>query len=199
MNPEMETQFDIMIKKVIPFLIFPPSSFREEIAENVNCLYQSLKSNDKTYFYQLIEKLNNGIDKREPYDNFKEVLIFEFASRWKSIDEKIIEIKEDIIEIKRKMNNIEKSKEISTIIEKEKELSPIIEKDKKRPAISENEIQQLELIKNYLKTNERITNIKAKEILGVNTSQASKLLKKLVKENIIKQMGKKRGTYYERM
>lgn len=190
MNPEMETQFDIMIKKVIPFLIFSPNGFREEIAENINCLYQALKSNDKTYFHQLIEKLNNGIDKREIYDNHKEVLIFEFASRWKSIDEKIMEIREDIIDIKRKMNNMEKSKEISTIIEKPNKIS----------AISENEAEQLEIIRNYLKINEQINNIKAKEILGVdNTVQVNKRLKKLVEENCIKQIGKTRGTYYERI
>lgn len=197
---EYERLFDSTLKKVLPYLVLSPKEFRDSLADRMAGLFHFLsEQHSEIQFNDLNKNINEMIDseKREGWDSTIEIKIHNFNERQMSFDERLRNHNERITKLENAIKK--KSKELSPIIEKESELSPIIEKAKKIPAISENEIQQLELIKNYLKTNERITNIKAKEILGVNTSQASKLLKKLIKENFVKQMGTKRGTYYERM
>lgn len=66
---------------------------------------------------------------------------------------------------------------------------------KKRLTSSEIE-QKLELLRNYLRTNMEIDNPKAREICGLDISQAKYYLHKLVEEKFVEQKGERSRTKY---
>lgn len=66
---------------------------------------------------------------------------------------------------------------------------------RKRLTPSERE-QKLELIRNYLRTNGEIDNPKAREICGLDVSQAKYYLHKLVEEKFVEQKGERSRTKY---
>lgn len=224
---EYERMFDTTLKKVLPYLILPPNEFRNDLADRMAGLFHFLRGdNSEVMFIDLNKKINEIIDpdKRESWDSSIEIEIHDFNGRQISFDDRIRKINERltklentikekkkgkkvsaIIEKEKEISAImEKKKDISAIMEKEKEISPIIEREISKPLISESEM--LELLKNLLKTNDgrlkingRITNPEVRVICDVNIDKAKRLLQQLIKENIVKQIGKKKGTYYERI
>ncbi|CAG0980605.1 MAG: hypothetical protein OIN86_09505 [Candidatus Methanoperedens sp.] len=214
---EYERMFDSTLKKVLPYLILPPNEFRNDLADRMAGLFHFLRGdNSEVMFIDLNKKINEIIDpdKRKSWDSSIEIEIHDFNGRQMSFDDRIRKINERLTKLEKKMERpvIPLQQDFKTIIEPKTEIAekteplPIIAEKIKPEAIIEDKIkpeviivQKLELIKNYLKTNKRVTNKEAREICGVNINQAQKLLQKLVKENFVRQMGKKKGTYYELM
>ena len=77
-------------------------------------------------------------------------------------------------------------------------LSSIGEKEKYTRIKGLSEEQKLQLLKNYIETNGKVTNEEARNVCGINRHQATRLIQKLVHNEIIKQKGKGRGAHYEK-
>jgi hypothetical protein len=204
----MEREFDRVVKKATPYLIFSPKNVRDNIADYVLALWRAMENNNQTEFDMHCTNINEAIAKSDGCtDSSRQIDISNFDRRWSGLDDSIGKLRRDFIELKKevsdiKMNNMGKKEErIKPKIENAEKIEPLpknaekIQLRKKRS--SRNEIEQkLELLKNYLKTNSEIDNAKCREICNVNGSQASNLFHKLVKDNFIEQIGPRNRTKY---
>lgn len=111
----MEKELDKVLADVIPFLIFPPSTFRNALAELVKHIFAESTSHDREHFIELKEAIMEKIKTREQFQSNIEDNIFSFNNQWKTFNERLTEIETNYFKLKneiRKMIKETTAKEI---------------------------------------------------------------------------------------
>ncbi len=216
MYPRMEREFDRMIKKATPYLIFSPNNVRDTIADYMKSLWRAMRTNNTNDFDAHCTNINEMIAKSDGLtDGTLQIDISDFDGRWSSLDESISKLRKELIELKAEVKTIKKDS------------SPIIEGTEKRKRGGQEKIQvpikeevptevpikeevptevptkketyvkiSTEKILNYLKNNKEITNSIVRNLCGVNIYQAKYLLQMLVKKEAIRKIGSRNRPKY---
>jgi rubrerythrin len=114
MKENIENQFNDILYKSLPLILFAFEKFRKPLIEKIGKLYEALDSNDSYLFNELYVNINKLINEREDVDSNKERLIESFADREKTNREILKEHSERLRNLERKINKISKDKKKNT-------------------------------------------------------------------------------------
>ncbi|MFZ3058921.1 MAG: hypothetical protein WA102_04195 [Candidatus Methanoperedens sp.] len=221
MYPLMEREFDRVLKRAMPYLIFSPDSVRDNVADYMKSIWLAMRNGNQVDFDLCYKNVNEAIANSEGCtDSFLQCNISDFNERWSGLDESISKLRRELIELRAEVKNMKKDS------------SPVIEEVEKRkrgrlkkassvidtvtdpvpttnqpivdaPNILETNVptkgyveQSISCVKEYLLSNREITNPDVRKLCGINIYQAKCLLHKLVQENFVEQKGRRRGTKY---
>ena len=103
----MEREFDRVLKKAVPYLIFSPNGIRDNVADYMKSLWMALRNNNQSDFDSMCFKINDTISNSDDYiDSFLQYNISDFNERWIGIDESISKIKRELMDIRREIITI---------------------------------------------------------------------------------------------
>lgn len=114
MKENIENQFNDILYKSLPLILFAFEKFRKPLIEKIGKLYEALDSNDSYLFNELYVNINKLINEREDVDSNKERLIESFADREKTNREILKEHSERLRNLEKKINKISKDKKKNT-------------------------------------------------------------------------------------
>ncbi len=112
MKETMEIRFNGIYNKVIPLILFSPKKKRDTYVDLLSGLFDAMIARDYDVFERVYKKLNSLVQLRDIYDSKKESLINNFLDMHKSLDEKIKEHDEVIIEMKKHIKKIKNNRKL---------------------------------------------------------------------------------------
>lgn len=210
----MEREFDRVLKRAMPYLIFSPDSVRDTVADYMKSMWLAMRNNNQMDFDLCCKNVNEAIaNSEECTDSFLQCNISDFNERWSGLDESITKLRKELIELKIVIKNIKQdSNPVIEGTEKKKRGQP---KEVQGQPIADVPIKEkvpieapVEVIKEnyikinapkiieYIKNNKEITNPIVRDLCGVDVSKAKYLLQTLVKKNSIRKIGNSKNSKY---
>lgn len=105
----MEREFDRMIKKATPYLIFSPNNVRDVIADYMKSLWRAMRTNNTNDFDTLCTNINHVIATSDDLiDGTLQIDISDFDGRWSNLDESISNLRTELRDLKKEVSNINK-------------------------------------------------------------------------------------------
>lgn len=112
MYPQTEREFDRVLKKAMPYLIFSPNSIRDTVADYIKSIWLAMRNGNQVDFDLHCKNVNEIIANSDRCtDSFVQCNISDFDARWSGLDESISKLRRELVELRIEIGKIKEGSE----------------------------------------------------------------------------------------